>query len=54
MALGRDRAVRLRCQTDLPEKETAAEYSLITITLTDAETGEMGEGSVFFRHARMK
>jgi len=41
-------------QTDLPEKETAAEYSLITITLTDAETGEMGEGSVFFRHARMK
>jgi len=41
-------------QTDLPEKETAAEYSVITITLTDIKTGEMGEGTCFFRHARMK
>jgi hypothetical protein len=36
-------------QTELPEKKAAAEYSLITITVTDAETGEMGEGAVFFR-----
>jgi hypothetical protein len=41
-------------QTDLSEKKSAAEYSLITITLTDVETGEMGEGSVFFRHPAMK
>lgn len=40
-------------QTDLPENKPAAEYSLITITLTDVETGEMGEGSVFFKHARL-
>ena len=40
-------------QTDLPEKDSAPEYSLITITLTDTETGEMGEGAVFFRHVRM-
>ena len=39
-------------QTDLPGKETAAEYSLITITLTDVETNEMGEGAVFFRQAQ--
>lgn len=35
-------------QTDLPGKKTGSEYSLITITLTDVETGEMGEGSFFF------
>jgi Carboxypeptidase regulatory-like domain len=41
-------------QTDLPENKKAGEYSFITITLTDGETGEMGEGSVFFRHVPMK
>jgi len=40
-------------QTDLPGKKTADEYSIITITLTDPETGEMGEGCLFFKHARM-
>jgi Carboxypeptidase regulatory-like domain len=39
-------------QTDLSENKTAGEYSLITITLTDVETGEMGEGAVFFRHVQ--
>jgi len=41
-------------QTDLPEKDSAPEYSLITITLTDVETSEMGEGSIFFKHVPMK
>lgn len=41
-------------QTDLPRKETASVYSLITITIMDAETNEMGEGSFFFMNARLK
>lgn len=40
-------------QTDLPKKKTAEEYSVITITLSDTETGEMGEGCLFFKHARL-
>jgi len=36
-------------QTDLPAKRTAGEYSVISITLTDSETGEMGEGILFFK-----
>lgn len=40
-------------QTDLPEKDTTGEYSLITITLTDVKTGEMGEGAVFHRRPQM-
>jgi len=41
-------------QTDLPGKKTAGEYSVITITLTDSETGEMGEGCFFFNHPGLK
>lgn len=41
-------------QTELPESKKAGEYSLITISLTDVETGEMGEGSVFYKHPSMK
>jgi hypothetical protein len=40
-------------QTGLPENKAVTEYSFITITLKDIETGEMGEGSVFFKHARL-
>lgn len=39
-------------QTELPAKKPEGEYSVITITLTDAETGEMGEGCLFYRHHR--
>ena len=38
-------------QTDLPEKKPAGDTSLITITLTDVETGEMGEGSLFLKRS---
>jgi hypothetical protein len=41
-------------QADLPGKKTAEEYSVITITLTDSETGEMGEGCLFFKHPGLK
>ena len=41
-------------QTDLPGKKTAGEYSVITITLSDTETGEMGEGCLFFKHPGLK
>jgi len=36
-------------QTDLPEKEAVNGFSVISITLTDVETGEMGEGLLFFK-----
>ncbi len=35
-------------QTALPPQQSAAEYIVISITLTDSETGEMGEGILFF------
>jgi hypothetical protein len=38
-------------QTDLPEKPLGNDYIVITITITDSETGEMGEGSLFFKPA---
>jgi hypothetical protein len=37
-------------QTDLPAKAAEGDYSLITITVKDPETGDAGEGAVFFRH----
>ena len=36
-------------QVTLPEKKTEKKYSLITITLTDPETGEKGEGCLFVK-----
>jgi len=39
-------------QTALPDKKGAGEFSLITVTLTDSETGEMGEGALFLRNDR--
>jgi hypothetical protein len=39
-------------QTDLPTGKTSKPYSVITITLTDRETGEKGEGSLFLDLAR--
>lgn len=39
-------------QTELPSKGNDGEYSLITITVRDPETGDAGEGAVFFHHAR--
>ena len=37
-------------QTELPAKKSNGEYSLITITVKDPETGDAGEGAVFYRH----
>ena len=34
-------------QTELPERKTVKDYSIITITLTDHETGEKGEAGLF-------
>jgi hypothetical protein len=39
-------------QTQLPTGKTSNPYSIITITLTDRETGEKGEGSLFLDLAR--
>ncbi|MHB8055812.1 MAG: carboxypeptidase-like regulatory domain-containing protein, partial [Candidatus Aminicenantales bacterium] len=39
-------------QADLPGKEAEDEYSLITITVKDPETGDAGEGAVFYRRGR--
>jgi hypothetical protein len=36
-------------QVALPEETSETEYSVITITLTDPATGDMGEGSLFIR-----
>jgi hypothetical protein len=40
-------------QTDLPEKPAAGDHIIITITIRDSETGEKGEGCLFFKPARM-
>jgi len=39
-------------QTDLPAKEAEGNYSLITIAVKDPETGDAGEGAVFYRRVR--
>ncbi len=39
-------------QTELPEQKTMKDYSIITVTLTDHETGEKGEASLFVGAAR--
>lgn len=38
-------------QTELPAKKANGEYSLITITVKDPETGDAGEGAVFVRQS---
>jgi len=37
-------------QVELPKKKTECDYSFITITLTDPENGDKGEGSLFLLH----
>ena len=39
-------------QADLPKEKPSKNYCVITITLTDHETGEMGEGSLFLKSNR--
>ena len=41
-------------QTELPAKKAAGDYSLITVTVTDAETGDRGEAAVFYQHTRRR
>lgn len=41
-------------QTELPAKKAAGDYSLITVTVTDAETGDRGEAAVFYQHPRRR
>ncbi len=39
-------------QTELPKHPSPKSSSVITVTVTDRETGEMGEGSLFVERAR--
>ncbi len=39
-------------QTELPKKPAIGEPVVITVTITDSETGEMGEGTLFFKPSR--
>jgi hypothetical protein len=40
-------------QAELPKQKTVKEYSIIIVTLTDHETGEKGEASLFVRTGRL-
>lgn len=40
-------------QTELPKRKTVKSYSIITITLTDHDTGEKGEASLFIGADRL-
>ena len=40
-------------QTELPKQKAGAGYRVITVTITDRETGEKGEACLFLEPSRM-